>query len=192
MKIGSKLRPVSCVFIHKFIYAYISILTLRIYNQRLLKRKTWPPPSPPLTPCEVEGVRIVVTSIWNIAKKKKKKKMVSNWKTLASWFISGVEVWFKICRAKIDGSLLFALYEKLTALSWVCRVSNVNTTISHKARCVSQGWGDRGNIKTVSRQAFYENLKNAWDSLQTILKWSLKVLTFAYRVFGYRNRVAYF
>ncbi len=49
MKIGSKLQPVLRVLIHKYI-RMINILTLRICNQGPPKRKTWPFPSPPLTP----------------------------------------------------------------------------------------------------------------------------------------------
>ncbi len=45
---------------------FLYILTLRIRNQGPLKRKTWPPPPPPSV---VEGVRIVVISFRNIAKK---------------------------------------------------------------------------------------------------------------------------
>ncbi len=51
MKIGSKLRPVSCVLIHK----YISTLTLRICNQGPLKRKTWPPPPTPFLSRECQN-----------------------------------------------------------------------------------------------------------------------------------------
>ncbi len=45
MEISSKLRPASCVLMHK----YVSILTSRIYNQGPSKRKTWPTPLSPLT-----------------------------------------------------------------------------------------------------------------------------------------------
>ncbi len=37
-------------YIRKKLYIKKSILTLRIGNQGPLKRKTWPPPPPPLTP----------------------------------------------------------------------------------------------------------------------------------------------
>ncbi len=47
------------LFLEHVKYIYISILTLRIYNQGPPKRKMWPPP--PL-PSEVEGVTIVVIS----------------------------------------------------------------------------------------------------------------------------------
>ncbi len=63
MKIGSKLWPVSCVLIHK----YISILTLRICYQGPPKRKTWPSSPPTLTPF-FKRVRIVVISFRNVAK----------------------------------------------------------------------------------------------------------------------------
>ncbi len=58
----------NCDLYRNFLYIYISILTLRIRNQGPSKRKTWPPPPPP---SEVEGVRIVVISFRNIAKKEK-------------------------------------------------------------------------------------------------------------------------
>ncbi len=65
MKIDSKLRPVSCILIHKYIKD-ISILTLRISNQGPSKRKMWPSPLTTLWSC---NVRIVVISFRNITLK---------------------------------------------------------------------------------------------------------------------------
>ncbi len=45
-----------------------TILTLRICNEGPPKHKMWPAPPPHTSPSEVEGVRIVVISVRNIAK----------------------------------------------------------------------------------------------------------------------------
>ncbi len=61
--------------------SYISILILRIRNQVPSKRKMWPPHLPHSPPSEVEGVRIVAFSFWNIAKNCKIRKKSENIKT---------------------------------------------------------------------------------------------------------------